>query len=102
MKKCPQIFPTFGTLPPKFKKLTQRVNGQVHFGHVTHLEGTPIKMLSKIKKSGILDENGQPFDFEILTHLCDVSAALGHINNQGSLVLPAYSLSGLKFRIINS
>jgi hypothetical protein len=87
LKKCPKIFPTYGTLPIKYKMLLQRINGQVHFGHVTHLEGTPDKMLGKIKKSGIMNERGQPFDFEVLTHLCDVSAALAHVNNQGSLVL---------------
>lgn len=86
LKKCPDIFPTFSMLSGKTKKIVEKVNGLVHFGHVTHVEGGP-EILKKLKGSGILQNNQDDFNFEILTHVCDVSAARGHEDNRGSKVL---------------
>ena len=43
-------------------------------------------MLAKIKSSGVLEE-GDVFDFEIISHICDVAAAAGHVSNKGSIVM---------------
>lgn len=85
--KCSQIFPTFQKLPFLDQQLIKEIVGLVHFGHVTHLEGSPKAMLAKIKQSDVLAKQGRPFDFQILMHFCDVAAALGHVDNQGSLIL---------------
>lgn len=89
LARCPDIFPTFVDFRaqyPALAELIQRVTGKVHFGHVTHLEGTPKSMLLKIKTSGVLEE-GNLFDFEIISHICDVAAAAGHVSNKGSIVM---------------
>ncbi|MDP3372164.1 MAG: hypothetical protein Q8S21_04660 [Candidatus Paracaedibacteraceae bacterium] len=86
LKKCPGIFPTFLSISDKAKKILKKVNGLVHFGHVTHVEGGP-EILTKLKQSGTLDKDLKEFDFEILTHICDVSGARGHEDNSGSKVL---------------
>nr|WP_032114250.1 hypothetical protein [Candidatus Paracaedibacter symbiosus] len=86
LKKCPQIFPTFQLLTPSHQEQLKRTKGLVHLGHVTHVEGGP-EILEKLKNSTILRNNPRGFDFEILTHICDVSAARGHENNAGSKVM---------------
>lgn len=86
LEKCPDIFPTFKALSEEDKAHIKRVTGLIHFGHMSHVEGGP-NMLRKLKSSGILTDNPTGFDFEVLTHICDVSAALGHVTNQGSKVM---------------
>lgn len=86
LEKAPAIFPTFMSLPPQMQEMIKTVTGLVHFGHVTHVEGGP-EMLTPLKQAGIFQRNSRDFDFEILTHLCDVSAARGHEDNRGSKVL---------------
>ena len=86
LESCPQIFPTYETLNSDEQAIIQSNAGLLHFGHLLHVEGTAIAMLSRLKKSGILlKPNG--FDFELVCHLCDISAVLAHVNNQGSLIL---------------
>ncbi|AIL12711.1 hypothetical protein IM40_02935 [Candidatus Paracaedimonas acanthamoebae] len=86
LEKCPEIFSTFQILTPTQQKHIKKTKGLVHLGHVTHVEGGP-EILTKLKESGILADNPQEFDFEILTHICDVSAARGHEDNVGSKVM---------------
>lgn len=86
LEKCPEIFSTFQLLTPEQRKYIKKTKGLVHLGHVTHVEGGP-EILTKLKESGILANNPQEFDFEILTHICDVSAARGHEDNAGSKVM---------------
>lgn len=83
---CSQIFPTFPHLSNDTQKKIREVTGLVHFGHLTHVEGGP-EMLTKLKQSGILKEDPKGFDFETLTHICDVSAARGQEDNRGSKVM---------------
>ncbi|MBL0941348.1 MAG: hypothetical protein IBJ00_01265 [Alphaproteobacteria bacterium] len=86
LEECPQIFTTFMALPLEQQEKIKKVAGLVHFGHVTHVEGGP-EILTKLKESGILQEDPNGFDLAILTYICDVSAALGHVDNRGSKVL---------------
>jgi hypothetical protein len=86
LAKCPEIFPSFMALPEAAQSVLKEGAGLVHFGHVAHVEGGP-EILKKLKRSKILEKNAKAFDFEILTHICDVSAARGHVDNQGSKVL---------------
>ncbi len=86
LEKCPEIFITFQSLTPEQQKKIKKAKGFVHLGHVTHVEGGP-EILTQLKKSGILEDNPQDFDFEMLTHICDVSAARGHENNASSKVM---------------
>lgn len=88
LEECPDIFPTYASLNARQKRTIQSNAGLLHFGHLLHEEGTAIAMLSKLKKSGILgDPDG--FDFELVCHLCDISAVLAHVNNEGSLTMTA-------------
>lgn len=95
IKKRPHIFPTFQTLTPEIQSKIKNMTGLVHFGHVTHVEGGP-SMLRELKISGVLQNDPSAFDFEILTHLCDVSAARGHEDNRGSKVLTENTFSALE------
>jgi len=95
LKECPHIFPTFQSLTPKIQSKIKNMTGLVHFGHVTHVEGGP-SMLTELKTSGVLQNDPSDFDFEVLTHLCDVSAARGHEDNRGSKVLTENTFSALE------
>ncbi len=94
LKECPNIFPTFSTLEPDIQFEIKNGAGLVHFGHMTHVEGGP-SMLTQLKKSRVLDDP-TGFDFEILTHICDVSAARGHEDNRGSKVLTENTFRALE------
>jgi len=87
LHKDSQIFPSFNRLDKKSQALIKQVTGLVHFGHVTHVEGTPKKMLEKIKNSGVFNDPHDPYRFELLVHICDVAANGGQTNNQGSTML---------------
>ncbi len=86
LQKCPEIFLTFQSLTPAQQKKIKKTKGLVHLGHVTHVEGGP-EILTKLKESGIFEDDPQEFDFEMLTQICDVSAARGHEDNAGSKVM---------------
>lgn len=49
LNACPQIFPSYQSLPVASQKLIAQASGLAHFGHVAHLEGGP-EILSKLKK----------------------------------------------------
>jgi len=86
LHKCPQIFPTFLKAPSKVQLRIIKTVGLIHFGHVVHVEGGP-EILTNLKKSEIFKKNPKDFDFDILTYICDLSAARGHEDNRGSKVL---------------
>lgn len=79
------VCPTFDELTPSAKKLLIQTANLAHYGHVTHLEGGPA-MFSKLKQSSLLSSSPTPFAFDFFVHTCDVAGALGHVNNQSSLV----------------
>lgn len=86
LKKCPQIFPTFIEAPEKIQLMIKENTGLLHFGHLAHVEGGP-EILTKLKTSEVFKKNPKDFDFDILTYICDLSAARGHEDNRGSKVL---------------
>ena len=81
----PKLCPTFDRLPPAAKKLLGQTANLAHYGHVTHIEGGP-GMFSKLKQSGLPAASSVALSFDLFVHTCDVAGALGHVNNQSSLV----------------
>lgn len=81
----PNLCPTFDKLTPLTKKLLTQTANLAHYGHVTHLEGGP-NMFFKLKQSSFLSSSPIAFRFDFFVHTCDVAGALGHVNNQSSLV----------------
>lgn len=81
----PNLCPTFNRLTPSAKKLLQSTANLAHYGHVTHIEGGP-RMFSKLKQSGLSSSLPEALAFDFFVHTCDVAGALGHVNNQSSLV----------------
>lgn len=71
---------TFDKISPAAKKLLGQTANLAHYGHITHLEGGPA-MFSKLR--GV---SAQALAFSLFVHTCDVAGALGHVNNQSSLV----------------
>lgn len=86
LKQAPFMFPSFSHQPLATQHLIRRVAGLIHFGHTHHAEGGPT-MLTRLKTSNIMATHPADFDFEVLTHICDISGARGHESNQGSQVL---------------
>ncbi len=86
LKECASIFPTFQNLKPEIQSELTKGAGLIHFGHMTHVEGGP-GMLTQLKRSDKLENDPSGFDLEILTQICDVSAARAHEDNRGSKVL---------------
>jgi hypothetical protein len=81
----PKLCPTFDRLTPAAKKLLGQTANLAHYGHVTHIEGGP-GMFSKLKQSGLPATSSVALAFDLFVHTCDVAGALGHVNNQSSLV----------------
>jgi len=81
----PKLCPTFDRLTPAAKKLLGQTANLAHYGHVTHIEGGP-GMFSKLKQSGLPAASSVALAFDLFVHTCDVAGALGHVNNQSSLV----------------
>lgn len=85
LEHYPNLCPTLDKLTPLAKKLLIQTANLAHYGHVTHLEGGP-GMFSKLKHSGLPSASPIAFAFDFFVHTCDVAGALGHVNNQSSLV----------------
>ncbi len=85
MELNPSLCPSFARLPPPAQKLLIKIANLAHYGHVTHLEGGTA-MFSKLKQSAIASEDLTALEFDLFVHTCDVAGALGHVNNQSSLV----------------
>lgn len=81
----PKLCPSFSRLPTSAKKILAEIANLAHYGHVTHLEGG-LGMFSKLKESGIASKDPIALSFDLFVHTCDVAGALGHVNNQSSLV----------------
>ncbi|OGN55466.1 MAG: hypothetical protein A3D96_00715 [Chlamydiae bacterium RIFCSPHIGHO2_12_FULL_44_59] len=82
--KHPELCPTFNRLSSAAKRLLSEVD-LIHYGHVTHMEGGP-RMFSKLKQSHLPNSSPGSLLFDFFVHTCDVAGALGHVNNQSSLV----------------
>jgi hypothetical protein len=85
LEQHPHLCPTFDRLTPPAKKLLQSIANLIHYGHVTHIEGGH-SMFSKLKQSGLPSLLSLAVAFDFFVHTCDVAGALGHVNNQSSLV----------------
>lgn len=84
LQKHPELCPTFNRLSPAAKKLVSQTANLAHYGHITHIEGGP-SMFSKLKLR-LPDISPIFLSFDFFVHTCDVAGALGHVNNQSSLV----------------
>lgn len=85
LQKHPELCPTFNRLSLAGKKLLSETANLAHYGHVTHLEGGP-SMFSKLKQSNLPISSPVALAFDFFVHTCDVAGALGHVNNQSSLI----------------
>lgn len=85
LQKHPELCPTFNLLPQASKQLLTQTANLAHYGHITHIEGGP-GMFSKLSRSGIASNFPIFLSFDFFVHTCDVAGALGHVNNQSSLV----------------
>jgi hypothetical protein len=85
LQKNPELCPTYNHLTPSAKKLLCKTANLAHYGHITHIEGGPA-MFSQLKQSGVAVDSPIALSFDLFVHTCDVAGALGHVNNQSSLV----------------
>lgn len=85
LQKNPELCPTFKSLTPAAQKLLSKTANLAHYGHITHIEGGPA-MFSQLKQSGVAVDAPVALLFDLFVHTCDVAGALGHVNNQSSLV----------------
>ncbi len=88
--KKPELCPTFNRLSPAAKKLLIETANLAHYGHITHIEGGP-SMFGKLKQSNLPHSSPISLSFDFFVHTCDVAGALGHVNNQSSLVYTEFS-----------
>lgn len=85
IERHPELSPSFLRLSYSGRKLLVKVANLAHYGHITHLEGG-MSMFSKLKESAIPSTDPMALSFDLFIHICDVAGALGHVNNQSSLV----------------
>lgn len=85
MKQHPDLSPSFERLPAAARQLLVKVSNLAHYGHISHLEGGS-GMFTKLKESSIVATDPIALAFDLFIHTCDVAGALGHVNNQSSLV----------------
>ncbi len=85
LNRHPHLCPSFANLSPAGKKLLTSIANLAHYGHITHLEGDT-GMFEKLKESGLASTDPIALSFDLFVHTCDVAGALGHVNNQSSLV----------------
>ncbi len=83
LRKDPSLSPSFSRLPAAAKRLLIETANLAHYGHITHLEGG-LEMFASLKGEAISDPVMLAFD--LFVHTCDVAGALGHVNNQSSIV----------------
>ena len=79
------LSPSFAKLPSAAKQLLIQSANLAHYGHITHAEGS-FNMFSKLKQSSLIETDPIVFAFDVFVHTCDVAGALGHVNNESSLV----------------
>lgn len=85
LERSPELCHSFSRLPTPLKMLLVSIANLAHYGHVTHLEGG-LSMFSKLRESSIAFQDPLALSFDLFVHACDVAGALGHVNNQSSLV----------------
>ncbi|MDE3046908.1 MAG: hypothetical protein KGI83_01010 [Verrucomicrobiota bacterium] len=85
LQEHPKLCPTFERLSVAGKQLLSQTANLAHYGHITHIEGGP-SMFSKLKQSDLPSRSPVSLAFDFFVHTCDVAGALGHVNNQSSVV----------------
>ena len=80
-----KLLPTFAKLSDRSKNLIFLSIKIGHQGHMAHIEGGP-SMYTPLKQSGLAYKDPIALRFGRFIHKCDVAGALGHRNNQSSLV----------------
>lgn len=85
LKTHPEMCPSFARLPAAAKKLLVETANLAHYGHITHLEGGT-EMFTGLKKNSRVLKDFTMLSFDLFVHTCDVAGALGHVDNQSSLV----------------
>jgi hypothetical protein len=85
IQKHPELCPSFSKLPSAAQELLVKSANLAHYGHVTHLEGGT-GMFTRLKESGVASQDPIALAFDLFVHTCDVSGALGHVNNKSSIV----------------
>lgn len=84
LAKHPELSPSFAKLPEAGRQLLLKIH-LAHYGHITHLEGG-LSMYDKLKQSQVPSKDPIALDFDLFVHICDIAGALGHLNNESSLV----------------
>ncbi len=85
LQENPHLSPTFARLAQGAKELISKTANLAHYGHITHLEGGP-GMFSKLQQNEAVKNCPILIPFSYFVYLFDVAGALGHVNNQSSLV----------------
>jgi hypothetical protein len=80
-----KTLPTFAKLNARSKDLIYLSTKIGHQGHMAHVEGGP-SMYTSLKESRMAEKDPIALSFGRFIHKCDVAGALGHRNNQSSLV----------------
>lgn len=83
LNENPTLCPSFLNLSILARGLLGKTAGLAHYGHITHLEGG-LEMFDNLKV--IAPQDPFALFFDLFIHTCDVAGALGHVNNQSSLV----------------
>lgn len=85
LERDSSLSPSFAKLPASAQMLLAKVANMAHYGHVTHLEGG-LEMFSRLKQSAVPFTDPCAASLDLFIHTCDVAGALGHVNNQSSVV----------------
>ena len=87
LQEHPSLSPSFFSLPSEARQLLRSTAGLAHYGHMAHLEGG-LGMFSTLKNSTVIREKDRfALHFDLFSHLCDVSGALGHVSSHSALAL---------------
>ncbi len=95
LQEHPELVPSYARLPSEGKQLLYDVRDVGHYGHMTHLEGG-VEMFDAIVHYWRHGGSRRALEAHFLMHICDVSAALGHVHPYSSLVLRADVLANLE------
>lgn len=82
--RYPNFCQEFFNIPKNYLNLFLDID-KFHFGHINHLEGST-EMFYDIKNSKLLS-NADYFNFKKITDLLEIAGCMGHLNNNGSIIL---------------
>jgi hypothetical protein len=92
----PGISSSFQCLSKDQQEYLAYISGLGHMGHMTHLEDGK-RMFTSLKNSQVAKATDtQAFRIAFFIHLCDGAGALGHIDQESSLVFTQETFEGLQ------